>query len=333
MSTDQRGQVLMELVLVIALAIAAGVWSVTRWDWKVEQARIAAMATWLQQLRSALQADRVAGDVLARRVLEKGQLEVSEAVGELKQLSLLSDGFPSAPPMDYRVLLTSIESRRCQGSDCSQDILLAALPGSQIGRADVQRFAADLLLALEGRAAVSGTGDGELLGPDMQYEGVRVAGQLLPAGTVAMLLWKQTWPYVRLHEDRPVRLDGDVTFGGKASVLGQLHVSDGIIIEKTVRAADGCHHANQVAILDSGELVVCRSGQWLQQPGRQADLRPCNKPPKGSVLWEYFRMRDSSEPDPEPCKCDENFVMRFVGRRHHSIRGVKVYKGYVCERL
>lgn len=336
----QKGQALLECVLVLAILLAAAVWGASQWQGRVVQTRIRAMAVWILTIEKAIGQDT---DFMTSTINGSvddfsGLASPGALVRALKKAGRLPPGFSESPPMAYDLALLPLVSGQCAGGvQCARELLLVLSPVAGQEQAEAQMYALDLLMALDGKgAAVLEESANLLRGATMQFTNPPSGHPVLPVGSVGLLLWKSEYqaPYVRLDEDRPVRLRGDVAFDGQVSMTEPLMANGGVVLGRKVRMDEACHPSGLLATLIDGRLVICNAGRWVKAGQERRSLQACRSTGSRTTLGDKpFSFERAlmwpNRPDGY-CVCDRG-KPRYLGKDVTVFEGVPVKDGYVCE--
>ncbi len=321
----QKGQALVEWMVVAALAMMAVVWAAGEFAQKAEQAAVDGYAYWLQAVAGAIEEvmkQDDAGSHPGAGLL--GELPVNQLVPlepwlvRLKQGGWLSPALASQPKMPYDIRIARLDARRtCGGDRCPLTVLLLG-----VARSDRQvPHPGAMLAALDGQGlAVTDLAPDRLQGATYQLSNPIAQGVRLPVGTVGILAWRadRASPYVRLNETRRVALAGGVQLGRLAHTGG------------------GCAPDGLVMVGPDGNLRICRSGNWDEVSDRHDHVRACLPRPKRDELavalmklsgwWGVF----GREPQ---CECPAGFAPFSPGSGGARVGAVELFDGRACLRL
>jgi hypothetical protein len=332
----ERGQALLEWLLVAALAIMAAVWAASDWVHKAEQTAAQGHAKWLLAVAGSIEQALQHHDAHAGfKVFGQAQLPINTPVPvapwlvRLKEQGWLSAALTNQPSLPYTVSLLRLDhASGCEGGRCPVAVLLLATPKP----ASKAPHPATLLSALEGRGlAVTDLAPHRLQGATYGLANPPVAGAPLPLGTVALLAWRadRVPPYVRLRESRPVQLAGGLQLG-QAPGIGHSCHPDGLMMRGVGQ-----------------KLLVCVGGRWETNQKEYDYLRSCQanpaqnqSPPNNALrqglIWlsgfaSLFENTDRGTA--VQCLCPGGFVPVFAGTRHQRLGSVVLQEGYLCQRL
>ena len=321
----QKGQALLEWLIVSVLALMAAVWAAGEFVRQAEQAAAQGHAQWLRTVGHAIEAvmaQHDAGTGVATHAFDGLRGNTISPIGPWLRRLQTGGWLPAAlarqPSMPYEVGLLKLELPGvCDRDHCTQQVLLLAMPkaGGSVPNAS------DLMAVLKGKGlAVTDLAPGQLRGPTFDLPNPPVGRQRLPVGTVALLAWRHDHepPYVRVNESRQVRLAGGV-------VLGQLTQGQG-----------SCSPAGLVMLGPKGDLRVCRKGQWQSVEEPHDHLRAClPQTPEQAFRAAWFKYTGFGRLfDTGPnCDCAAGFApIKVVGHRGR-VGAVELRDGYLCQRL
>lgn len=339
----QRGQALLEWLVVATLVLLAVIWGSDKWAARAEQAALEGLGHWMLTLSEAMQkaveTQTSEDEPMAILLAQDPPASVEDWQRRLQQMGFLLPGFSSKPPLAFQMLTHRITTDDdCQSSVCSTALLLLALPPEDWQASRRANAAADLLLSLKGRGLAVTT-----LSPQRLQGGAFGIDSQWPLGTVGLVVWRSDVlpPYVRLQEDRPVHLSGGLVVDGQLSVRGQLAVSQGLLLGEGAKIDTACAPEGLLLRSSDQHLFICRQARWqqptLQQRQTQTARRSCLPRPPEHILMPYWRqsgllnqlMRPGAS---APCRCPDSYLPRLVGQMTGSVAGIPVTKGYICEK-
>ncbi|MCD8505544.1 MAG: hypothetical protein LRY53_03515 [Burkholderiaceae bacterium] len=321
----QRGQALVEWMVVAALAMLAAVWAAGEFNQRAERLAAQGHAHWLRSvagaIAKALEHDDAnawpAGGLFASLPVN-ALSPVQPWLDMLKQRGWLPQALAAPDRMPYEIrLMRLVSEKRCADDTCPVMVLLLALPKS-----DSQTPHPSAMLAeLQGEGlAVTDLAPGWLAGAALRLANPLADRVLLANGTIGLLGWRadKPPPYVRLNESRQVNLAGGVQIGRLANVSAT------------------CHPDGTVMLGPEGKLYVCRDGQWQTVSEKHDHLRACIPPDdqaglaralmRISGLWQIF----GGGPF---CRCPDGFAPLSFGGDRQRVGPVELEDGYACLRL
>lgn len=339
----QRGQALLESIFALVIVMMVAVWSSAQWNDQIRRAHVSAMASWLLELRQALNQD---GSLVHSLTVtgDKGgasPLRSAEAlIDRLKQDARLPASFSHTPPMGYSIELLPVPDPSCQPESCVRELLLLAVPDETQGSERAQGSAMDLLLLLDGKgASVLAPRDGSLRGATMQYPNPPAGRARLPLGTVALSVWKSDYlpPFVRLNETRAVELNGQVFLGGTVDIEQPAHLRNGVVLGSRAHAGAACATDGHLTRGADAGLVICEAGRWRALTKARRQFMPCMARPVpqgylGFVFHTTILGDDGQRAGPD-CECSAGYIARFLGRGVSVFEGMHVADGFVCESM
>ncbi|MFO7747429.1 MAG: hypothetical protein R6V42_06425 [Orrella sp.] len=343
----QRGQALLEWLVVATLVLLAVIWGSDKWMARAEQAALEGLGHWMLTLSEAMQkaveTQTTKGEPIADLLAQDPPASVEDWQQRLQQTGFLFSGFASKPPLAFRMLIHRITTDGdCQNSVCPTALLLLALPPEDWQASRRANAGADLLLALKGRGLAVTT-----LSPQRLQGGAFGVDSQWPLGTVGLVVWRSDVlpPYVRLQEDRPVHLSGGLEVDGQLSVRGQLAVSQGLLLGEGAKIDTACAPEGLLLRSSDQQLFICRQARWQlptvqqrqSQTARRLTGRSCLPPPPEHILMPYWRESGLLKPilrppASAPCRCPDSYLPRLVGQMTGSVAGIPITKGYICEK-
>ena len=343
----QRGQALLEWLVVATLVLLAVIWGSDKWAARAEQAALEGLGHWMLTLSDAMQkaieTQTTKGEPMAILLAQDPPASVEDWQQRLQQTGFLMSGFASKPPLAFQMLTHRIKADDgCQSSVCPTALLLLATPPDDWQASRRANAAADLLLALKGRGLAVTT-----LSPQRLQGGTFGVESQWPLGTVGLVVWRSDVlpPYVRLQEDRPVHLSGGLVVDGQLSVRGQLAVSQGLLVGEGAKIDTACAPEGLLLRSTDHQLYICRQARWQlptvqqrqSQTARRWTGRSCLPRPPEHILMPYWRQSGLLKPimrppDPVPCRCPDSYLPRLVGQMSGSVAGIPITKGYICEK-
>lgn len=321
----QRGQALVEWLVVSVLAVLVAVWAAGEFARQAQTAASQGYAQWLLTVGHAIDQAMAAEDAGALRSVSMFDALPAATVSPIDPWldRLQADGWlpaamARAPAMPYEIGLLKLGGQGgCATPSCARVMLLLAVakPDRRVPNAT------EVLLGLQGKGlAVTALAPDRLRGAAFDLPNPPVGQQHLPVGTLALLAWRDDHapPYVRLNESR------------------QVHLSAGVVLGKRV-SDDGVCHPNGLVILSAeGKLQVCRDGQWDEAFKVHEHFRACLPQTweqefratwfKRSGFWALMGMGVD-------CDCDTGFApVQMVGD-NGRVGEVTLRDGYLCQRL
>ena len=319
---NERGQALVEWMVVAVLATMVAIWAAGDWATKIEDRVAQGYAHWLNALATGIdQALRYSDANDESLAVWRDQLPLNVPVPiepwikRLKQDGWLPSALGPARSLPYQVSLLRLDAQQdCQTTSCPMAILLLATPKPGVQQSIPHPAALVSELGAKG-LAVTDLAPHRLQGAVFQIDNPLAQGVALPVGTVALLAWRsdQPSPYVRINESRVVNLSGGLRLGQVAN------------------AGSACSPLGLVMTSRSGELVTCFDGQWQSVSRDHDHLRACNKPSGKDAMAELligalFGFRPS-------CDCPSGFVPVDVGSDRDRVGPIRLHAGYLCQRL
>ena len=324
---NERGQALVEWMVVAVLATMVAIWAAGDWATKVEDRVAQGYANWLNVLATGIdQALRYSDANDESMSVWRDQLPLNVPVPiepwikRLKQDGWLPSALGPARSLPYQVSLLRLDTQQgCQTTSCPMVILLLATP--KPGEQQSIPHPAALVSELGAKGlAVTDLAPHRLQGAVFQVDNPLAQGVALPVGTVALLAWRsdQPPPYVRLNESRVVALNGGVRLGQ----ISQTHAS--------------CSPDGVVTRGPGVQLLMCQGGRWQDIKRDHDHVRAClprvgHNPlvellARSSGLWDIIGGRVT-------CDCPAGFATVNLGSHNGQIGSVVTREGYLCLRL
>ena len=326
----QAGQALLEWVLVATLMLLAVIWGSGKWVERAEKVSIEGMGHWLLTLSQAMQTaldTRPEDGPIPALLMQQPPATPAQWQQALKQSGFLLQAFPERAPLPFQIRVDRLVVP-CQASNCPQAWLLLALPPEHWDAGRRAAAAPDLMVALAGKGlVVSALNPSRLQGSSLAIDAN------WPEGTVGVLAWRSDVlpPFVRLVETRPVHLTGGL------EVTGRANVSEGLLLGARASVSGRCAPNGLLMRALNDELLICRSGQWQPTQGRRDVWQACLPRPKEDPLLAFFLRQGPllgffGEQPENSCRCASGYIPRLVGPNTHSVAGIAVVEGFLCEK-
>ena len=339
LTRQQRGQALLEWLIVATLALLVAIWGSEKWAARAEQAALEGMGQWLLTLSQAMQKAieteaQESGSVMAL-LTQKPPASAQAWQQTLTTTGFLVSGFAAQPPLPFEVKVHRLDTGRdCADAACPTALILLAVAPKDWSVSRRQHAAPDLLLALKGQGlAVTA------LNPDRLQGSSFAVDSNWPLGTVAVLVWRSEVlpPYVRLREDRPVHLAGGLVVDGAVAVNGQLALSEGLLLGDSANLKAACAPDGLLLRSPKQQLLMCRESRWRAvQPPSPRETTACLPRKPEHILMPMWRASLIAPllppPDSRPCICPSHYMPRAVWQGSGSIAGTAITNGYICEK-
>ncbi|CAM5789620.1 hypothetical protein [Castellaniella caeni] len=358
----QRGFLLMELMLVAALALMLAIWAGQEWMRRARLAQVQALAVWMGTAHQALEAFvREHGGALARAPADGANAAVpgvadwtAPQAGELRALGFLPPGWQARGPLAQALEFRLRRDATCPQAPCRLQALVAARPGllRPTGTAD-EALVAEWLLAAQGQGlAVRDARPQWLLGAGQQI-GLSADWRWQP-GTVALGVFRVPGAdgtqgtgdgtgggarddetdgtdhadYLRVRDSRDADFQSTLTVQGQIRSGTWLQARDGLLLEEGQRDGTACALEGGVGRDDRyAGLLVCRQGFWRQLA----------RPQGGGYLSNSRRGCASASgqatlnPVTGSCSCGPGYSEVQVAESGALTAPEGLSRGYVCQ--
>lgn len=298
----QRGSVLLEYMLVMALALLAAVWAVGAWADKKIELRIASTAVWMQALQQAVeryiedygpelsQAEPYSSMTLAGHWVVDWQ---QPTLDDLQQLGLLSPAFThfSEPPARIWVF----PQEPCVRESCFLHALIVVDEPLQktSGVADAQALGLWREVTDGSGLTVQAPYEQWLASPHFRWPNQFARQGSLPEGTIALAVQgEQLWQrYLRVRDERDPQFQNNMTVQGKVHSKTAVRSDGYIAMDMKAEIGQTCSQVGAMAHdVHLPALLLCREGQWQQAITRDGgyfianQYGHCNHPTLGSTV-------------------------------------------------
>ncbi|MBP6020191.1 MAG: type II secretion system protein [Burkholderiaceae bacterium] len=278
---DQRGFVLLELVVGALIVTLLAVWGANTLARRMDEASAQAAAVWMLSVRGAAQA--YVGHYAATlsqadpSVLMKDQGYADWAaptLDELKANGLLATGFPDHVQLAGSADIRVMREGDCPGSLCRVTAFVtSSRPLLRLNTDQVDEHMVALwLMAVQGLGGkVSDAQPQWLSGASFKYANPPVAGMVvLPPGTVVLVVTPEqsgSSDFLRVGDSRDPDFQGELTVQGDVVAAADFRVGRNLILDSEASWMMGCDDEGAITKDDNGGLLMCRSGLW-QSTGR-----------------------------------------------------------------
>lgn len=354
----QRGYLMFELALVLAVACLAAVWGADGWRRQVDAAAGNASGAWLLEIRGALAGmmARHRDDLMQGRPALDAQGGPAYAdahaprLDELIRHGHLPAGFPLVSSGGLRIAIRILRDAACPGQGCRLDALAYSVApagawSAGAGSAYPGTIGADPAAVAAILAATGGYGghvDGQapdfVRGPNFRFPNPLAPDiPRLAVGTVAVwagLDLAATWPYLRLRDHRNPDFQGDVAAAGSIHAAGSMHAAgrlstDGhLLIGARARVGDACAPDGLMARTDDGGPLSCVGGRWAA-PGGFGGAYAVN------TLYgcKTFALASTANPRTGDCSCPPGYdPLLFSQTSDYWVSGEGTTASYLCVR-
>ncbi|ALM83752.1 type II secretion system protein [Bordetella sp. N] len=362
----QRGYLLFELLVVLAIGCLAAVWGADAWRREADAVAGRAAGAWLLEIRGALarmmarhQDDLVQG--LPPQAAAGGPAYADPRAPRLDELirhGHLPVGFPEVGAGGMRVALRILRYPSCPGAGCRLDALAysvappgamgapgamaapgsTAAPGALDGPGVDPSLLAAILAATEGYGGhVDGQAPDLIRGPNFRFPNPPAPDvPRLPAGTVAV--WAgldpaDSWRYLRLRDPRNPDFQGDLTaagaiHGAAVHAAARLSTDGHLYLGGRARVGDACAPDGLLARADDGAALSCVGGRWTI-PGGFGGAFSYN-----SIYGcKTFSLAPTANPRTGDCTCPPGYdALELSQIRDYWISGEGTTTSYLCVR-
>jgi len=270
----QRGQALLEMLLVLAFSLLAAVWAVQQWQQHLQEQQVQSWAGWLLEVRLGVQ--RYVQAHSAQLQLGDGRLQGFQdpwkpALAELAAQGWLPRGMASVPGAWPHVQIQVLREPGCRTA-CRMDTVLSLEAGQEwVRRPEVL---GQWLLATQGHGLV--------VHPDRPQRLRGFAGDwanppqqgspLWPVGTMAVLAAGASGkeqsaidmsPYVRLRDERDPDLQAGLSVRGVVRAQGGLQTKGALVLEGSAQSYSACAQESAIVMrAESPGLLRCLNKVW-----------------------------------------------------------------------
>lgn len=333
----QRGSVLLEYLVVLALTLLAAIWALSAWSEKRETLALEAKVLWMQAVQGAVERyiERFSHTLIESESYSAQQLNdvlvhnwQHPTIAELRDLEVLPGSFSDA--LEDKVRIWVFKSPQgCSEDLCFLHALIAARTPllNADGAADAKRLSLWRELTQGAGLVVQAPYDQWIAAQHLRWPNTFGQQGALGEGTIALAvqgdeLWHR---YLRVRDDRDPFFQNQVTVTGPVHSEHSLATEGYLLMQEQAQAAASCPRDGALAYDQFyPAFLTCRQGLWTRMIGYDG----------GHYIEDRYgycahpTLGDTRNPVTGSCSCGEHFVATpislFTDSQGHT------YRSYLC---